>query len=97
VVIASALNVLGLRQVVLSGALAELPVSAVEYLSEGIRADAMWARFGSIVCRTASRRRLAGMVSLAIDRTLLVRERISVYPPLTRSPRNRRGFVPHIW
>lgn len=72
IIIASALNVLGLRQVVLTGGLAELPVSAVEYISEAIRADAMWARFGSVICRTAPRRRLAGMVSLAIDRTLLV-------------------------
>jgi predicted NBD/HSP70 family sugar kinase len=69
--IASALNVLGLRQVLLTGALAELPPAAIDYLSDRIRADAMWARFGSITCRTASRHRQAGMVSLAIERTLL--------------------------
>jgi predicted NBD/HSP70 family sugar kinase len=71
IVIASALNVLGLRQVVLTGGLAELPASAIDYLSERIRADAMWARFGTITCRTAPRHRQAGMVSLAIERTLL--------------------------
>ncbi|HEY7091204.1 MAG TPA: ROK family transcriptional regulator [Tepidisphaeraceae bacterium] len=71
VAIASALNVLGLRQVVLTGALSELPPPAIDYLSDRIRADAMWARFGSITCRTAQRHRQAGMVSLAIERTLL--------------------------
>ncbi len=71
VTIAAALNMLGLRQVVLTGAFAEFPQPYIEYLSEAIRADAMWARFGSIVCRTAARHRQAGLVSLAIDRTLL--------------------------
>jgi predicted NBD/HSP70 family sugar kinase len=72
IVIASALNVMGLRQVILTGGLAELPPSAIDYLSERISADAMWARFGTITCRTAVRHRQAGMVSLAIERTLLV-------------------------
>src|SRR5262245_20056358 len=52
IVIASALNVMGLRQVILTGGLAELPPAAIEYLGERIRADAMWARFGTITCRT---------------------------------------------
>jgi len=71
IVVASALNVLGLRQVILTGALAELPPSAISYLSERISADAMWARFGTITCTTAPRHRQAGMVSLAIEHTLL--------------------------
>jgi predicted NBD/HSP70 family sugar kinase len=71
IVIASALNVLGLRQVVLTGGLSELPTSAIDYLTERIRADAMWARFGTIICKTARRHRQAGMVSLAIEHTLL--------------------------
>jgi predicted NBD/HSP70 family sugar kinase len=72
VAVAAALNVLGLRQVILTGCLAELPITAIEYFGNAIRRDAMWARFGSIVCRAAPRHRLAGMVSVAIDRTLLV-------------------------
>ena len=71
ITIASALNVMGLRQVVLTGCLAELSKPCIDYLSEGIRADTMWARFGSVTCRTARARRQAGMISLAIDRTLL--------------------------
>ena len=71
VAIASALNVLGLRQVVLTGWLSALPEPIRQHLHNAIRADTMWARFGSVVCRSAPRRRLAGMISLAIDRTIL--------------------------
>lgn len=66
--IAGALNVLGLRQVVLTGAFRELPPSAIDHLSNSIREHAMWARFGEISLRTAARRRQAGMVSVALDR-----------------------------
>jgi predicted NBD/HSP70 family sugar kinase len=70
VTIASALNVLGVRDVVLTGAFSELPGECIRYLEEKIQADAMWGRFGTITCRTAARHRQAGMVSMAIDRTL---------------------------
>ena len=70
VTIASALNVLGVRDVVLTGAFSELPPECIRYLGEKIQADAMWGRFGTITCRTAARHRQAGMVSMAIDRTL---------------------------
>jgi hypothetical protein len=69
--VAAALNLLGLRQVVLTGAFRELPPSCVEYLTEAVRQHAMWARFGEISVRTAPRRRQAGMVSVALDRMLL--------------------------
>lgn len=72
VTVAAALNILGLRQVVLTGLFSELPTEAIEYFSEAVRRDAMWARFGSIAFRAAPRHRLAGMVSVAISRTLLV-------------------------
>jgi predicted NBD/HSP70 family sugar kinase len=72
VTVAAALNILGLRQVILTGMFSELPTEAIEYFSEAVRRDAMWARFGSIAFRAAPRHRLAGMVSVAIDRTLLV-------------------------
>lgn len=68
--VAAALNLLGLRQVVLTGAFHELPPSCVEYLADAVRQHAMWARFGEISLRTAPRRRQAGMVSLALE-TLL--------------------------
>ena len=69
--IAAALNLLGLRQVVLTGAFRELPPYCVEYLSQSVRQHAMWARFGDITIRTAPRRRQAGMVSVALDSILL--------------------------
>ena len=68
--VAAALNLLGLRQVVLTGAFRELPPSCVEYLADSVRQHAMWARFGDVSLRTAPRRRQAGMVSLALDSML---------------------------
>lgn len=69
--IAGALNVLGLRQVVLTGAFHELPPTCIDYLSNSVREHAMWARFGEITLRTAPRRRQAGMVSVALDRMFI--------------------------
>lgn len=64
--VAAALNLLGLRQVVLTGVFHELPPACVTYLAASVRQHAMWARFGEISLRTAPRHRQAGMVSLAI-------------------------------
>ncbi|HTK76807.1 MAG TPA: ROK family transcriptional regulator [Gemmataceae bacterium] len=69
--VAAALNLLGLRQVILTGAFRELPPGCVEYLTEAVRQHAMWARFGEISVRTAPRRRQAGVISVALDRMLL--------------------------
>jgi len=69
--IAAALNLLGLRQVVLTGAFRELPPSCVDYITESVREHAMWARFGDISLRTAPRRRQAGVVSVALDTMLI--------------------------
>jgi predicted NBD/HSP70 family sugar kinase/biotin operon repressor len=71
VTIAAALNTLGLREVILTGYTSDFPPHVIEYLSDCIRADAMWARFGSVTVRTAPRRRLAGILSVGIERTLL--------------------------
>lgn len=65
--IAGALNVLGLRRVVVTGSLKELPPAVVDYLSNSIKGGAMWARFGEVECVSASRRRLAGLVAMGID------------------------------
>jgi predicted NBD/HSP70 family sugar kinase len=70
-VIAGALNVLGLRRVVLTGSLTELPAAVSGHLSEAIVRGAMWARFGSVECETAPRRRAAGFVAVGLDRLLL--------------------------
>lgn len=71
VTIAAALNTLGLREVILTGYTSDFPSHVIDYLSDCIRADAMWARFGSVTVRTAPRRRLAGILSVGIERTLL--------------------------
>ncbi len=65
--IAGALNVLGLRRVILTGPLAS--VSGVAgYLAEAIRGGAIWARFGDVTCEAAPRRWAAGLVAVGIDR-----------------------------
>lgn len=70
--IAGALNVLGLRRVMITGVLGEIPGGA-DYLGSAITKGSMWARFGDVTCTPAPRRRMAGMVSAAIDRVLLSR------------------------
>jgi predicted NBD/HSP70 family sugar kinase len=66
--IAGALNVIGLRHVVLTGALPELSPLVVEHLSTAIERGAMWARFGRVEVEAAPRRRTAGLVAVGIDR-----------------------------
>lgn len=70
-VIAGALNVLGLRHVVLTGHLLELPPAVVEYLSRAIERGAMWARFGEVTCGAAQRHRAAGLAVMGMDRLLV--------------------------
>ena len=69
-VIAGALNVLGLHRVVVTGRLADLP-GAVEHLAAEIRRGAMWGRFGEVFCQTAPHRRTAGLVGVGLDRLVL--------------------------
>jgi predicted NBD/HSP70 family sugar kinase len=69
--IAGALNVLGVRRVVVTGCLTELPTAAVGYLSQAVARGSMWARFGEVACAGAPRRRMAGLVSAALDRLLI--------------------------
>jgi predicted NBD/HSP70 family sugar kinase len=71
VIVAGALNVLGLRRVIITGSLTEFPPTVVEMLTAGIRRGAMWARFGEVICQSAPRRRTAGLVSVGIDRLLV--------------------------
>lgn len=68
--IAGGVNVLGVRHVLISGALNDIP-AAINYVSAAVRRGAMWGRFGEIECRAIQRRRLLGMISLAIDEVLL--------------------------
>ena len=71
VAIAAALNVLGLRHVVITGHLTDLPSAVVDHLSRAIQAGAMWARFGQVDCVAAPRNRAAGLVAFGIDRLVV--------------------------
>jgi predicted NBD/HSP70 family sugar kinase len=90
VAIAGALNVLGLRMVVITGSLAELPPAVMEYLSRAIENGAMWARFGKVECVSAPRRRTAGLVAVGIDR-LVVPDRPEKEAWTTPKPKISRG------
>jgi hypothetical protein len=67
-IIAGALNVLGLRRVVITGAVTELPAAVFTYLTKAISKGALWARFGDLKIEKAPRRRKAGLVAAGIDR-----------------------------
>lgn len=71
IVIAGALNVIGLRHVVLTGSLAELPQPALDFLTAAIQRGTMWARFGQVEVETAPRRRAAGLVAVGIEQMIL--------------------------
>jgi len=70
-VIAGALNVFGLRRVVVTGALNELSPEAFAHLAAGIRHGALPARFGELDVRAAPRHRWKGLAAAAVDRLLI--------------------------
>jgi predicted NBD/HSP70 family sugar kinase len=71
IAIAGALNVLGVRRVVITGIIPQLPPVVLEHLTETITQGAMWARFGDVEFVSAPRRRAAGLVAMGIDQILL--------------------------
>jgi N-acetylglucosamine repressor len=83
-VIAGALNVLGLRRVVITGELNELPPAVLEHLSKAISRGTLWARFGEIKVEGAPRRRVAGLVAAGLDRLIL---------PMTESNSNETSVT----
>jgi predicted NBD/HSP70 family sugar kinase len=70
-VIAGALNVLGLRRVVVTGSMTEMPPQVIQHLAGVVRNGALWGRFGEVVCEGAPRRRIAGLAAAGIDRLLV--------------------------
>jgi len=94
--IAGALNVLGLRRVVITGSLTELPPAIMQYLSLAVQKGAMWARFGQVECISAPRRRTAGLVAVGIDRFIVPDKHFTPHKSAaTRSSkpaRQRAGF-----
>lgn len=71
VAIAGALNVLGLRRVVITGSLMELSPAVLAHLARSIQNGAMWARFGQVECVGAPRCRAAGLVAIGLDRLVV--------------------------
>ena len=71
VAIAGALNVLGLRRVIVTGSLTELSASVLAHLSRAVQDGAMWARFGKVECSGAPRARAAGLVAIGVDRLVV--------------------------
>jgi predicted NBD/HSP70 family sugar kinase len=69
--IAGALNVLGQRRVVITGSLTELPPSVLAHLSRAVQNGSMWAKFGTVECVAAPRRRTAGLVAAGIDQLIM--------------------------
>lgn len=70
-VIAGALNVVGLRRVIVTGSLVDLPPVVLHHLAGAISGGALWGRFGKIDVEGAPRRRIAGLVSVGIDRLIV--------------------------
>ena len=69
--IAGAVNVLGLRRVVITGSVTELPPPVFSHLTSAIEKGALWARFGKLKIESAPRRRRAGLVAAGIDRLIV--------------------------
>jgi predicted NBD/HSP70 family sugar kinase len=83
-IIAGALNVIGLRRLIVTGSLFELPPAVIRLLAEDISRGALLGRFGNIHVEGAPRRRMAGLVSVGIDRLVV---------PMTDAEENKRSTV----
>jgi predicted NBD/HSP70 family sugar kinase len=68
--VAGAINMDGIPNVLCTGSIAEFSETAAEYFFSQVRRDAMWTRLGNVTCRTAHRRRMAGMITTGIDRAM---------------------------
>ncbi|MBK7405371.1 MAG: ROK family protein [Phycisphaerales bacterium] len=71
VVIAGAINLLGIQHIVLTGDLPSLHPAVVGEFGERISQHALIARFAKLDCRAAGRRRALGLIAAAADRILL--------------------------
>ncbi len=91
VAIAGALNVLGLRRVVVTGSLTELPPSVLAHLSRAVSNGSMWAKFGAVECVAAPRRRTAGLIAVGIDRLIVPDTHPKISPSVKSAPKNRRA------
>lgn len=83
-VMAGALNILGLRRVIITGTINDLPAPVLSYLSNAISKGALWARFGEIKVEGAPRRRVSGMVAAGLDQLIM---------PMAESERNHETLL----
>ncbi|HEY4158245.1 MAG TPA: ROK family transcriptional regulator [Polyangiaceae bacterium] len=72
--IGAALNLYGLRRVVLTGKIGDLPLAAREYLSSAISKASLWSQFQSVEVAFAPRRRARGLVLAGIQRFVAERD-----------------------
>ena len=94
VVIAGALNVLGIRRVVITGSLTELPPSVLAHLSRAVQSGSMWAKFGVVECVAAPRRRTAGLIAVGLDRLIVPDSHPKDFSlPKTRVKQTARGIL----
>lgn len=70
-VLAGALNLLGLRDVVAVGPVADLHPEVVPELGRRLASHALLGRFGRVECKRAPERRQLGLLRAAIDRVLI--------------------------
>jgi predicted NBD/HSP70 family sugar kinase len=82
--LAGALNVCGLRRVVVTGSLADLPPSVLKYLAAAIERGSLWARWGRVEVESAPRRRSAGLAAAGMERLVL---------PMIEREHELRNFV----
>jgi hypothetical protein len=61
----------GLRRVVITGSVNDLPPAVFNYLADAITKGTLWARFGELKIEKAPRRRKAGLVAAGIDRLIV--------------------------
>jgi predicted NBD/HSP70 family sugar kinase len=76
IVAAGALNLVGLRDVVVVGELGHLHPGVVVELQRRLMAHALIGRFGRVECRVAPSQKLAGLLVAAMDRLLLPEPRV---------------------
>lgn len=68
--VASALNLFGLQQVVLTGGFSDLSTSSWEYLCRGIVKGALPSRFSEVTVQLGKRKRFRGLSAAAVNRLL---------------------------
>ena len=69
--VSGALNVFGVRRVVLVGRVTDLPAPATDYLIGAIQRAALWSRFDAVAATLAPKRQARGLVVAGIHRFVM--------------------------